>query len=274
MRQLILLLLLSGRVSADASALMQHAFDGDVSRLRSELEAGVSPDALVEAKSPTALMLAATASSSVSVKSDSEATNILWPIRCLLKIGLARNCMSTALALLNTSIPDALRCRAAKSSGVNGPLLHLSKAIVTMILASDPPLSAGCLLDLTETPNEHDSSARYWQSLDHDTRIAFSTIAVGSHHPLLRETEVRSWALDRITGYFESSLMQREDLAHSETMTQKDTHSLPSEWMVEVCWAILSNAGYRVEAVTAEFTDTNTDAKIEESYSLRKRWFN
>ena len=211
------------------------------------------------------LMLAATASSSIGVKSDSEATKILWPIRCLLKIGLARNCMSTALALLNTSIPDALRCRAAKSSGVNGPLLHLSKAIVTMILASDPPLSAGCLLDLTETPNEHDSSARYWQSLDHDTRIAFSTIAVGSHHPLLRETQVRSWALDRITGYFESSLMQREDLAHSETMTKKDAHSLPSEWMVEMCCAILSNAGYRVEAVTAEFTYTNTDAETEEN---------
>jgi hypothetical protein len=46
-------------------------------------------------------------------------------------------------------------------------------------------------------------------------------------------------------------------------MTKKDTHSLPSEWMVEVCWAILSNASYCVEAVTAEFTDT--DAETEEN---------
>jgi len=210
------------------------------------------------------LMLAATASSSIDVDSDSEVTRILWPIRCLLKIGVARDCMSTALALLNTSIPDALRCRAAKSSGVNGPdsgtpsppLLHLSMAIVTMILASAPPLSAGCLLDLTETPREHDASVRYWQSLDHDTKIALSTIAVGSQHPLLRETEVRSWALDQVTGYFESSLIQREDPAHSETTTKKLAQQLlPSEWMMEMSSAILSNAGYRIEATRTEVKD-------------------
>jgi len=220
------------------------------------------------------LMLAATASSSIDFESDNEVTKILWPIRCLLKIAVARDCMQTALGLLNTSIPNALRCRATTSSfrsckGVekntlSRSVLHLSKAIIAMILGSDPPLSAGCLLDLPEeTPKECDdeiASMRYWQSLDHNTRIAFSIIAVENQHPLLRETEVRSWALDQIANFFESSLMQRDDPAHSDAATKKDG-SLPSEWLMEMCLAILSNAGYCIEPSSAESADSDSHAR-------------
>lgn len=209
------------------------------------------------------LMLAATASSSIDLFNADEMTKSLWPITCLLKIGVARKCMPTALGLLNTSIPDALRGRASKSSGDKGAdddtpsesVLRLSKAIIAMILGSTPPLSVGCLLDLSETPKEGNNemgSPRYWQSLDHNTRMAFSTIVIEkSRYPLLRETEVRSWALGQVSTYFESLLVQSDDPAHSSAVKKEDV-ALPIEWIMGMCLAILSNAGYCIEASSAE----------------------
>lgn len=190
--------------------------------------------------------------------------------------------MPTALGLLNTSIPDALRGRASKGSGDKGAdddtssesVLRFSRAIITMILGSAPPLSVGCLLDLSETPKEDNDemgSTRYWQSLDHNTRLAFSTIAIEkSRYPLLRETEVRSWALGQVSTYFESSLRQRDDPAHSNAIKKEDA-SLPSEWIMGICLAILSNAGYSIEASNAGSADSDVlvfDANGENLPSL------
>ena len=222
------------------------------------------------------LMLAATASSSINLYSDNEFAKILWPIKCLLRIGVARDCMPTALGLLNTSIPNELRGRASRDSTSGGrgadentssepTILHLSKSIIAMILGSAPPLSAGCLLDLSETQDNNDEigSTQYWQSLDHNTRMEFSTIAIErSQYPLLRETEVRSWALDQISAYFESSLMQRDDPAHFGGAKKKDA-SLPSEWIMEICLAILSNAGYCIEVSSAESPDSDLVVRTE-----------
>ena len=35
----------------------------------------------------------------------------LWPVQCLLQIGVSRDCLDTVLSLLNLSIPDELRNR-------------------------------------------------------------------------------------------------------------------------------------------------------------------
>lgn len=152
------------------------------------------------------LMLAATASSACSELEDCKRASttlaeidqitekILCAMRCLLCIAVTRDCMPTALSLLNATIPDELRCRGRKGESTEEayrPPLSLSKAIVTMIIASAPH-SAGCLLNLKE-----DTPTRYWQSLDRQTQLALSMISVGYDYdyPLLREVEVRTWVL-------------------------------------------------------------------------------
>ena len=167
--------------------------------------------------------------------------NILNSVRCLLCVAVARDCMPTALSLLNETIPDELRGRERKESNnenilVLGPPLALSKEIVTMILASSP-LAGGCLLNL----KDEDTSTRYWQSLDHETQLAFSCISVGSNtFSLLREVEVRTWVLEKISDHL--------DLLHARN-DGKGTRGeeLPREWIMALCEASLMNGGCRHE---------------------------
>jgi len=168
--------------------------------------------------------------------------NILNSVRCFLCVAVARDCMPTALSLLNEIIPDELRGRERKESNnenilVLGPPLALSKEIVTMILASSP-LAGGCLLNL----KDEDASTRYWQSLDHETQLAFSCISVGSNtFSLLREVEVRTWVLQKISDHL--------DLLHARNdgKRTRDGEELPREWIMALCEASLINAGCRHE---------------------------
>ena len=159
--------------------------------------------------------------------------NILWPIRCLFKITTTRECMSTALLLLNATIPNELRCQESYGDyGVSRPSLDLCMSIVSMVIASSAS-AAGYLLNLTDD----DTNKKYWQSLDHCTQLAVSMISIQGKYPLLREAEVRSWALELISGEVFATIATSEEAPPT----------LSYEWLEKVCSACLSNAGCDVE---------------------------
>ena len=195
--------------------------------------------------SRASLMLAATSSNAIAemeemkseegiIELDALTENVVWPIRCLLRIAVTRDVMPMALKLLSATIPDELRCRESNRPHIEGSYRSsrfLCKAIITMIVASAPD-SAGILLDLV------DGSTCFWQSLSHDTQLSYSLISIGGKYPLLRETEVRTWALENVTTYFEKT-MSAERGANIDLIS--------AEWVIELCSAILANAGCHIE---------------------------
>ena len=83
-------------------------------------------------------------------------THALWPIQCLLRVAVTRNCMSTVLLLLNAIIPNEMR-----HISINGsyPSIALCKSIISMILASST-YSASILLNLVQRGTE-----TFWASI-------------------------------------------------------------------------------------------------------------
>uniref|UniRef100_A0A7S4HS27 Uncharacterized protein n=1 Tax=Odontella aurita TaxID=265563 RepID=A0A7S4HS27_9STRA len=165
-------------------------------------------------------------------KCESPMENILWPIRCLLRIAVTRDCMPTALLLLSATIPNEIRCRESRGSfGLEvdtcRPSLDLCISVVTMIVASSSS-AAGYLLSLSD----EQSHLSYWQSLDRDTQLSLSMISIQGKYPLLREAEVRAWALEEISSSVETMSMPRDE-----------EPVLSSGWLKELCTACLSNAG-------------------------------
>lgn len=156
----------------------------------------------------------------------------LWPIQCLLRVAVTRNYTVAALTMLNENIPDELRHRSSQShrSDESGyaSSFKLSKSIISMILASSGE-AGSVLMGLVETGTEK----MYWDSLDGETQLSLSMLHVQGRYPLLREIEVREWALKRL---------------HAGTgLIANDTDDIvkyvPSEWLRELCTGVLSNAG-------------------------------
>ena len=148
-------------------------------------------------------------------------THALWPIQCLLRVAVTRNCMSTALLLLNATIPNEMRNIAGY--GVTNSIV-LCKSIISMILASSP-VSASILLNLV-----HGRRDTYWTSISIDTRFELSLLQIRGKFPLFHETEVRQWALGllhRATGLIETF--------NTET-------DVPIIWLQKLCLACLCNA--------------------------------
>ena len=67
---------------------------------------------------------------------------LLWPIKCLLKVGTERGYLNEILRLLNNTIPDELRNRYPedRKEEENGSSfsLKLTKKVIKLILESDP----------------------------------------------------------------------------------------------------------------------------------------
>ena len=154
----------------------------------------------------------------------------LWPVRCLLKLGVARHRLGTVLLLLNTAIPDELRRRnRVGSRAVTQSSLDLCKSIVTLIVETSSD-SAEILLDLVDER----SRQRYWESLDHETRLELSVIGISESYPLLRDHEIRSWTLAELQKCVES-----EDLASAANVYDKT----PTVWLRAITLGCLQNAG-------------------------------
>ncbi len=156
----------------------------------------------------------------------------LWPIQCLLRVAVTRNCMALALNMLNENIPDELRHRSSRSHHLGtsnyASSFQLSRSIISMILASSSDAGA-VLMSIVESGTEK----RYWESLDGETKLLLSMLHVQGRYPLLREIEVRDWALKRLhagTGMISDA-------------TDDIEKYLPSDWLRELCTGVLSNAG-------------------------------
>jgi hypothetical protein len=189
------------------------------------------------------LMLVATTASAISDDPESVASvmgrsngsssdpeDLLWPVRCLLEIGVTRDSLSTALVLLNVTIPDELRRRARQgyTSSVFLPAKELSKKLVTLIVASSPD-AADLLLGLVDDL----SRSRFWQSLEHETQLVLSLIDIESKCPLLRHPEVRAWARQEL-----HTCLKNEGSASANVF-----EIMPTQWLQQLCVACLHNAG-------------------------------
>ena len=188
--------------------------------------------------SRTCLILAAIAAQAVSDDDDTRVSlmgqnyevpadqdqlihDILWPLRCLLQVGAARNNLSAALALVNAAVPDELR---RKQHHKQVDSMKLCLALVKLIIGTSPGATE-LLLDLVDEQERK----RFWYSLDHETQLELALILIDDKRPLLRQLEVRSWVLN----YLQRCLQQT---------AARDYDEVPSDWLKDLCTACLANA--------------------------------
>ena len=177
--------------------------------------------------------------------------DLVWPLRSLFRVGVARNYLATILELLNAAIPDELRRRGRDGFTTTPPdELEICRSIVSMVLASS---AAELMLGLKDKA----TGKRYWASLEHDTRLDLSLISIDDSFPLLRQAEVRSWAIVEMDMSIQSSVSPEA----------LDDTNLPNDWLKTLCEACLVNAGCDLEFVLSdappsegpEGSDENTD---------------
>ena len=174
----------------------------------------------------------------------------LWPVRCLLEIGVARNRLGSVLLLVNTTIPDELRRRTRFGSrAVTPSSLELCKSIVTLIVETSPD-STEILLDLVDER----SRLRFWESLDHEMRLELSVIAMSGSYPLLQDQEIRSWIIAELQKCIES-----EDLASAANVYDKT----PTAWLRAITSGCLQNAGCDMELILHPKLDESKDDIID-----------
>jgi len=154
--------------------------------------------------------------------------DILWPVRCLLQVGVSRNKLMHALALINAAIPDELR-RKKHHNSVDS--MELCKALVKLIIRSSKD-AISLLLDIVD---EHERK-RFWYSLDHDTQLELALVFIANDGtgecPFLLQLEVRSWAMH----YLQTCL---QEVASSGG---RGLAEVPTEWLKNLCSACLVNA--------------------------------
>jgi hypothetical protein len=226
------------------------------------------------------LMLAATASSAMSEDPDavaevmgkhrvglstthavSEVRDLVWPVRCLLQIGVARDYLPSALLLLNVAIPDELRRRTGPyvaedsltSSKSILPSMVLCRELATLIVGSAAN-APRLLLDLIDDQTR----CRFWDSLEHETKLVVSLIEIDASHtfPLVRHTEVRDWAREEM-----HSCLKDIDSSDGESIM-----TLPSSWLEKLCLACLQNAGCDLRDLTLDSSRTSF-GQIERTHS-------
>jgi hypothetical protein len=95
--------------------------------------------------------------------------------------------------LLNVTIADELRRLPRQAASMSIPGMESTKRLVSLIVASDPT-AAELLLGLVDDQ----SRSRYWQSLEHETRLVLSLIDIDNKCPLLRHSEVRGWVREEL----------------------------------------------------------------------------
>ena len=174
----------------------------------------------------------------------------LWPVQCLLRVAVSKDCMETALDLLNQNIPDILRHRRPKIQEDSHSIsylssLSLSKSIISMILAASKD-SARYLMEIVE----EGTSKFFWDSLDHETRLCLSLLFVKGKYPLLREVDVREWALALL--HQATGLLKKSDHNNNE--------SLSSDFLRGICSGVTCNAGCDFTQTT--FTTTESVQNI------------
>ena len=155
---------------------------------------------------------------------------LLWPVRCLMRMAVVRNCLPSAILMLNYTISNELRWQAPKSRGLSSsprPSLGLFLALVEIILESSEEATR-LLLDMMV----EETGSSYWLSIDDDARLALCLMSIRGKHVLMQEPEVRVWVLDKVNEEIESL---SESSYNHRTL-------LPDEWLKEVITGSFCNA--------------------------------
>eukprot|EP00956_Cyclotella_meneghiniana_P040951 scaffold210252_cov125-Cyclotella_meneghiniana.AAC.2 len=153
----------------------------------------------------------------------SPSETVLWPLKCLMKMAVARNCLSSVLLLLNSTIPDELRWRRPQARGFVTPLrpsLGLFLALVEIILESTGDATRA-LLDLFD----EESGLTYWLSIEDDTRLTLCLFSIHGKHVFLLQPEVRSWVIEQLKRAIESP-----------------TYIIHDEWLCDIVSGVFCNA--------------------------------
>ena len=75
----------------------------------------------------------------INVKASLSGEDLVWPVRCLLQVGVARDSLKDTLMLLNAIVPDELRNRCCGNvPKYSVPSMEQCKKLVTIILISSP----------------------------------------------------------------------------------------------------------------------------------------
>lgn len=161
---------------------------------------------------------------------DNHEKNILWPVKCLLQLGVSRGYLAKALILLNATIPDELRRRRPIGTVVTmAPSMTLCTSLVSLVVGAAPG-AAELLLGLVD----QQSRSRFWQSLDHETKLALALVSISGKSPLLRQAEVRAWA----------RLQLNECIKDEISASGVNVYEvMPTEWLRQLCMACFLNAG-------------------------------
>ena len=169
-------------------------------------------------------------------KNVDHAENTMWPVRCLLQIGVARGQLFTALLLLNATVPDELRQRRRSAVPTSSlPSMEMCKSLVSLIVASSPE-AADLLLGLVD----EQSRQPYWQSLQHPTRLELSLLSMDGKCPMLRQSEVRAWAIEQL---------QKCNEAECSGSSVNVFEITPTYWLQALAMACLTNAGCSTDII-------------------------
>ena len=148
---------------------------------------------------------------------------LLWPIKCLLRVGTERGYLNEILTLLNNTVPDELRNRypedTKEEQNTASFNLTLTKKAIRLILESDP-----VALDILMSFIDDQSQENFWQSLDHRTKLALFLMNIDSSFPFLRHPDSRLWARGELDSCF------------------REKSNLPTIWLQDLSVACLRNA--------------------------------
>jgi len=156
--------------------------------------------------------------------------DLLWPVRCLMRMAVVRNCLPSTILMLNYTVSNELRWQAPKSRGLSSsprPSLGLFLALVEIILESSEEATRLFLDMMVE-----ETGSSYWFSIDDDARLALCLISIRGKHVMIQEPEVRVWVLDKLKEEIESL---------AESSYSRGT-LLPNEWLKEVITGSFCNA--------------------------------
>ena len=75
----------------------------------------------------------------INVKSSQSGEDLVWPVRCLLQVGVTRDSLKDTLMLINAIVPDELQNRRRRNvPKYSVPSMEQCKKLVTLILTSSP----------------------------------------------------------------------------------------------------------------------------------------
>ena len=173
------------------------------------------------------------------VADSTDPSDLLWAIKALVLVGVFRSCNTSVLVLINAAMADELRMRRRGGNLTEPcPSTELCTALVSIIIESSPE-AVILLLSLID----EGSHKRFWASLEHKTQLEYSLICADKKYPLLRQPEVRSWALESLQYCIQYMVPKSVEVLDV----------MPNTWLKGLVIACLCNAGCRFHSYCFDY---------------------